>query len=163
MSGARPTPQAYGRLFWVGLAVGWSVIGFGVLSLVSHAGATHPIVSALYVVGAALAHDLVLVPLTLAFATMVGGRLPARIRARATAASIATGVVLLFVYPALRGFGRLSDNPSLLPRDYAFGLAVALAVVWLTAAVWRPAIRLRRRRSATTSTDGSTGTGEAEG
>ncbi|HZD79399.1 MAG TPA: hypothetical protein VE646_05105 [Actinomycetota bacterium] len=122
-----------GRSFWIGLVLGWAAIAFGILSLLSHAGATHPIVFGLYVVGSALAHDLVLVPLTLAFMALVAPRLPVRLRGPVTGASVVSAVVVLFAIPALAGFGRLPDNPSLLPRNYVGGLAAVLAAVWVVA------------------------------
>jgi hypothetical protein len=49
--------------------------------------------------------------------------------------------VALFSVPMLFGWGAQPDNPSFLPRNYAVGLALVLAVVWGLAA----AMVLRRR------------------
>jgi hypothetical protein len=39
------------------------------------------------------------------------------------------GSVALVAIPVLGGWGRRPDNPTLLPRDYGLGLAIALAVI----------------------------------
>ncbi len=157
MSDAPRASDGYGWSFWLGLAIGWPVVGFGVLGLLSHAGATHPLVFGLFVVGGVLAHDLLLVPVSLAIAVLVGRRVPPQIRGAVTGGLVATGIALLFAYPALRGFGRLSDNPSLLPRDYAFGVAVVVGAIWLVAAVRPTAARLARRRAARRARGGPEG------
>jgi hypothetical protein len=60
---------------------------------------------------------------------------------------IVSGVLVLASYPALRGFGRLPDNPSLLPRNYTAGLTWAL-LVWAVT-VLGIAAKLRKRRAKT--------------
>ena len=94
-------------------------------------GWTHPTYWAPVLVLFALAHDLVLVPLVFAIATGLGRlvRGPAR---RYLAAGLAlSGVALALAWPGLRGYGRLPDNPSVLPLDYAAGLRAVLLVLWL--------------------------------
>jgi hypothetical protein len=39
------------------------------------------------------------------------------------------GTTALFAYPLVRGYGRALHNPTSLPRDYAAGLGIVLAVV----------------------------------
>lgn len=57
--------------------------------------------------------------------------LPARVRAPVEVGLIVSGVVVLFAWPFLRGYGLRPDNPSALPNDYAAGLAGVLGGVWL--------------------------------
>src|SRR5262249_58079258 len=81
-------------------------------------------------------------------------------RAPVQAALLTTGVLLIVVFPALRGFGRdhVPDNPSVDPLDYATSTLTALAVVWAGAAVWLAARLLtsdrERRRPPTRATPG---------
>lgn len=149
MSDEGANAEAHGRLFWVSLVIGWVVIGFGLVSLLTHARATHPPAFAAYIFGALFVHDFVLVPVVLAFGVVVGRRLPPSVRGPFLAAMIVSGVLILASYPALRGFGRLPGNPSLLPRDYAAGLLLALAVVWTVTVLVIVAMRRKRRAKAT--------------
>jgi hypothetical protein len=148
--------EEHGGLFWASLVIGWTVIGFGVVSVLDHAGATHPLAFTAYLLGAVAAHDFVLIPMVLGFGIVVGRRIPARVRGPFLAATVVSGVLVLASYPALRGFGRLADNPSLLPRDYAAGLSLALSVVWAATAAL-VAGRIRRRRQSRSFTDHDSG------
>ena len=49
-----------------------------------------------------------------------------------------TGVLLIVVFPALRGYGRdtVPDNLSVDPLDYTTSTLTALAVVWAAAGAW---------------------------
>ena len=91
----------------------------------------------------ALVHDVILVPVALAATWLVRRFVPARIRPPISAAIFATAIVTLISLPALRGYGRRPANPTILPRDYATGLAVTLAVVWAIAAGWTVLARMR--------------------
>ena len=55
-----------------------------------------------------------------------------------------SGIVALFSYPLVRGFGLAANNPTSLPHNYAAGLLVVLGVVWAVAA----AIAVVRLRTA---------------
>lgn len=124
----------YGRLFWSGLIVGWAAIGFGLWSLVQRSGATKPREFATLFLGLLLAHDLVLVPVVCTIGVRVGRRVPPAARAAVTAALAVTGIVALVSFPLVAGFGRLVDNPSLLPRNYGLGLAIVLGAAWAVTA-----------------------------
>lgn len=88
-----------------------------------------------FVVGLALVHDLVLAPLVVLVGWGVVRLVPARARGAVQAALIASAVVALFAVPFVRGYGRVSTNPSILPRNYAHGTLVVVALVWLAAPV----------------------------
>jgi hypothetical protein len=148
--------EEHGRLFWASLVIGWTAIGFGVVSVLDHAGTTHPLAFTAYLLGALAAHDFVLIPVVLGFGIVVGRRIPARVRGPFLAAMVVSGVLVLASYPELGGFGRLAGNPSLLPRDYAAGLSLALTVVWAATAVL-VAGRIRRRRHTRSSSDHDSG------
>jgi hypothetical protein len=150
--------EEHGRLFWASLVVGWTAIGFGVVSILDHAGATHPLAFTAYLLGALAAHDFVLIPVVLGFGIVVGRRIPERVRGPFLAAMVVSGVLVLASYPALRGFGRLVDNPSLLPRDYAAGLSLALTVVWAATAVLVAGRISRGRQTRSTADHDSGGT-----
>lgn len=120
----------------IGLGLGLPVIGYGIRGALVDAADTHPPELARWVVGAALVHDLVVVPLAVAVALLVRRLTPPRAWPPVRAGLAATGVLALVGWPFVRGYGRDPTNPSLLPRNYGAGLAVAIGVVWLTVAAW---------------------------
>lgn len=129
-----------GRLFWPAMALGWTVTTIGLWGLVSDSDKTQPTESVRFVVGAALVHDLLLAPVVILVGWQLAKVVPARARGPVQAALMVSGIVGLFSVPFVRGYGRVSTNPSILPRNYGAGLAVILAAIWVTAAV---AIALR--------------------
>lgn len=87
-------------------------------------------------------HDGLLLPVFLAAGILVHRRVPARARAIVQAALIATASLTLIAVPFVLGYGRIADNPSALPLNYAHGLLITLATIW---AVALAAIALRYR------------------
>jgi len=138
-----PREDRYGPVFWISVVLGWSIVAFGIWTLLEHRGATKPLNVAALFVGLALVHDLLIAPLLSAVALLLGPRMPSRVRGVVLGALVVSGVLTLVSLPVLLG-ERAPDNPSLLPRDYLLGLAVALGLTWLAAA----ALVLLRRRAA---------------
>lgn len=146
--------QAHGRLFWISLVAAWAVIGFGLVSLLTHARATRPLAFTAYLLGSVFVHDFVLVPMVLAVGVLAGRRLPGTVRGPVLGGLVVSGVLILASYPVLRGSGRLAGNPSLLPRDYAAGLLLVLLAVWgVTAILVVATIRHRGGARATVGRD----------
>ncbi len=129
-------PDARGRMFWVGLVGGFAIMGYGIVGLVSDSGATQPLKFATWLVGADVLHDLVVAPIV----GLVGAGLLARVtrgwRVPVRAGVVASAFVLVIGWIPLRGYGRLADNPSLAPLDYATAILTALAIVWGVCALW---------------------------
>jgi hypothetical protein len=140
-----PTEPTYGRAWWAGLAVGGSVLAWGLVGLVGQAMATVPPAWAGWLLACLLVHDLVVVPAVFAVARLVG-RAPARWRPAMRAALVVSGVLVLVTAPALLGGGRSTQpgNSSVLPGDYPRSLALVLGLVWAVAAGWVLAGSLRR-------------------
>jgi hypothetical protein len=132
----------------IGLALGLPVIGYGIRGAVVDAADTHPPELARWVVGAALVHDLVVVPLAAAVALLARRFTPPRAWPPVRAGLAATGMLALVAWPFVRGYGRDPTNPSLLPRNYGAGLAAGIGVVWLAVAAW---VAWRAIRSRVTS------------
>ncbi len=152
--GGLPPPLAahgetsrYGPLFWSGVGAGWLGIAFGVWSLLTRPGATHPPEAAGWVVGLALAHDLVLAPIALLVAWLVHRVAPRIARGLVLGALAISATVALYAFPLVRRFGEQPDNPSFLPRNIGAGLILVIALVWATATLML-ATRLRARRSS---------------
>lgn len=132
------TAPRYTRAFWVALPVGAGLMAFGAVGLVQDTGLSPAADVARWLVGADLAHDFVLAPLACLIGFAVARVLPRVCRAPVEAALLTSGVLLIVVFPALRGFGRdqVPDNPSVQPLDYTSSTLTALAIVWALAAVW---------------------------
>lgn len=136
---AKPT---YSRLFWPAVLVGWAFIANGVRGVLENHRVVHLSGFLRVFVGALLVHDVFLAPFVIALGTVVSRVVRPAIRAAVQAGLIISGVVVLFAFPFVRGYGRIPDNPTILPRNYAQGLAMVLAVVWLgvvavAAVAWR--------------------------
>ena len=118
-----------------GAVVGGALGADGVVSLLAQSRDTHPIVVVRWVVGLAVAHDLLLVPFVLVIGVAVRRFPPVALRPFLAGGLLVSGAVTLVAWPFVRGYGRRADNPSILPRNYAHGLALTLVAVWLTTAL----------------------------
>ena len=92
---------------------------------------THPAELARWLVGAALVHDLVIVPVALLVGTVGRRFTPRRAWPAVRGGLLVSGILALVAWPFVRGWGRDPTNPSLLARDYGAGLVLALVVVWV--------------------------------
>ena len=137
----------YGPTFWIGLAIGWAAISFGIRSLLSHAGSTHPGAVTVWLIGLLLLHDLVAAPATLVVAWVVRRGAPPIARCLVQGALAVSAVIALYAAPMVLGWGGLADNPSLLPRNERAGLLGILGGVWAVAALL-VLLRLRRSRGS---------------
>ncbi len=133
-----------GPLFWISAAMGWAVIAWGLRGIFQHSLDTRPANLARFVVGGALLHDLIIAPLIIGAGVLLARAVPGRARAVIQGALAVSGIVALFSYPLVRGFGLAANNPTSLPHNYAAGLLVVLGVVWAVAA----AIAMVRLRTA---------------
>jgi hypothetical protein len=133
----------------IGLVLGVPVMAYAVRGALVDAADTHPAELARWIVGLALLHDLALVPLVLAAGVILRRRVPPRVWPPVRAALLASAVLVAVGWPFVGGYGRSPGVPSLLPRDYATGLALGLLVVWLVAATWIGVGALLRRRRRT--------------
>jgi len=133
------------RSFWVCVALGWVVIGYGVWGLLGNATRTNPDQWIRWFAGSLIVHDLVIAPVTFAVGALVVGRIPLRYRAPLQGGLIASAIIVLTTWPLVEGYGLRADNPSALPNNYLAGLALVLAVVWLAVAII--ATRSWRRRT----------------
>ena len=103
--------------FWVTTAIGWSVMAGAVIGAFSDRRDAQPTELARWLVGSALLHDLLWLPIVAVVGAVLaragrGGRVPAAVRW-----AIATSAVLVLIaWPFVRGYGRNRGNPSLLPH-----------------------------------------------
>ena len=90
---------------------------------------TRPGQLARFLLGGALAHDLILAPLVLLVGVALARAVPGRWRAPVQAALFISGTMVLFSYPEVRGYAHVLRNPTSLPHDYAANLVVVVAMV----------------------------------
>jgi hypothetical protein len=140
-----PTSTTSSRGLLVGLAVGVPVMAYGVRGALVDAADTHPAELGRWIVGSAVIHDAVLIPLVALASWALRRVTPAGWWPAVRAGAATTGMLALVAWPVVRGYGRSPGNPSLFPRDYGLGLAVTLAAVWLATAAIGGALWLRRR------------------
>lgn len=142
---APPAPS--GRAFTVGLVIGGAVLAFGVGGLLSTTGLGSVRDIAQWVVGADLIHDVVLAPAVALASVVLAKILPLPWRTPIRAALVASGIVTLIVYPALRGFGHdtAPGNTTVQPLDYTTALFTVLGTIWVLALLWLVAIAVERR------------------
>jgi hypothetical protein len=117
------------------LMVGWAIIAFGAKSALAHAYDAHPFGLAVHVVGFDLFHDIVIAPIAVAMAWLVGKFVPDVARGPVRAALAASAVFGVFSYPLVRRWGKRPTNPSTLPLEYGRNLVIILAVIWALAAI----------------------------
>src|SRR5262245_42904337 len=131
----------------IGLVLGVPVILFGLRSALVDAHDTHPAELGRWLVGSAVAHDLVLLPVIGAIAWALHRVVPAAAWPAVRAGAIVAGTLALVSWPYAAGYGASRGNPSLLPRNYVLGpLLVGVAIVAVTAAAALRAVGARRRR-----------------
>lgn len=129
----------------MGLPLGLPVVAFGLRGVLVDSSRTHPAELARWLIGAALVHDLVLVPLALAAGCAARRVTPARLWPVVRSGLLVTAALALVSWPFVRGYGQDPANPSLLPREHGAGLAAAIGVVWVAVAAWGLAATLRSR------------------
>ncbi len=150
----RPGAHAHaGPGLWIGLALGVPIIGWGIRGILADSDDTHPAELGRWIVGSAVVHDALAVPLVLAVA-VVARRIVPRSAWPGTRWALATTAVLTVVaWPFVRGYGRSAGNPSLLPRNYAIGLATTVALVWTAGFMLAAVARTRAGRAMGRSDD----------
>ncbi|MGH9041547.1 MAG: hypothetical protein ACRDZ3_15105, partial [Acidimicrobiia bacterium] len=143
---ASDPPPRRGIWFWAGLVLGWAVMAFGLAGLMGDAADTHPGDLARWFVSGVLTHDALVAPAVCGAGWLLARVVPRAVRGPVTSGLVLSGVVALYAWPFLRGYGLRPDNPSALPLDYAAGLTTVLALVWVACGAL--ALRCWRRTRA---------------
>ena len=136
-----------GAAFWICAVFGLGLLAFGIGGLLTNVEGPALTSWLKVLLGGLIAHDALFAPLVVLGSVLLTRLVPARARAPVQGALIVSCALIAVAIPVVGGFGRLANNPSLLPSDdYGLRLAIALGAVWaITAAV--AVIRLRRGRS----------------
>ncbi|RMI34963.1 hypothetical protein [Nocardia stercoris] len=101
---------------------------------------------AFWFVGGILVHDALFAPLCAAAGVGARRLLPRSWWAPVACGAVCTVVLAVLAVPVIGRRNAVPDNPSVLDRNYAAGLVVALAVVWILVALvlLQPLLRLDR-------------------
>jgi hypothetical protein len=137
-----------GAGFWIGLVVGFAIMAYGIRGALINHVATQPARFAIWLVGADLLHDAIVAPVVCSFGWLLTRVVPRPWRAPVRAGLMTTALVVAIGWIPLRGYGRLSDNPSLEPLNYATAMLTAIAIVWIACAVWAAVLAARSRPPA---------------
>lgn len=129
----------------MGLVIGLPIIAYGIRGVLVDSVRTHPFELARWVVGIALVHDLVLVPIVLVLGAVVRKMVrDDRARRAIRAGFIMSASLTLVAWPLIRGYGRRASVPSLLPRNYLMGFVVYLVITWVFVVCMIALTRMRR-------------------
>lgn len=146
MTGRRSTP-----LFWTTAVIGWAIIlGVGLRGILGHRIDTRPAQLARFVAGGALIHDLIVAPVVILAGVVLAKVVRGPARGPVQAALAVSALVALYAYPLVRAYGLSTHNPTSLPHNYAWNLALVLGLVWVAAGV---SIAFRRRSSSSGPTN----------
>lgn len=139
--------------YWLALVLGWAVIANGLRGVLADVGATPPVRLGIWVVGLALLHDAVVAPVAYLAGWAIGRLAPRTWALPVQLGVAASALAVAYTWPYLRGYGRLTTNPSVLPLAYGRNLGIAVSVIWVATIVWGTR-RHARARSGSTSTAG---------
>jgi hypothetical protein len=149
-------PGGYGPGFWAAVVVGVVVAAVGVRTYLDvYADTGRRVALAVWIVGSDIAHDVLVVPVTIAIGVVVHRRVPAHLRPAVRFGGIASGTVLLLAWRPLVHSGAAKHNATVQPLDYPTATLTVLAVVWVVAFV-SGVLAERRHRRVTRSIRSST-------
>ena len=137
--------------FWIGLALGTPVMVYGAYELVQQVGWPRAFDVAKWLGGGLLLHDLVLVPIVLALVWVVGRIASPLVRNPLRTGILGSALIVAIGWPALRGYGYHSDNPTIHPLDYGTAVLTALGLLWGAVALWLFLAVVRRDRASSTA------------
>lgn len=122
--------------------------GYGVVGLVDSTSSRGLRSALVWLIGGALLHDGVLVPVTLLTGVLACRLVPVAVRPAAQAGLIVSGAVVIVAAPFVSRRGYTTDNTSALPLNYTHGLIVVLGTVWACVLAVAVAHRVRAARRA---------------
>jgi hypothetical protein len=125
------------------LVIGWAVIAYGVRAAVAE-GDDAPLYDVFkFVVFFDVLHDVVVAPVAVVVAWLIGRIVPDIARGPVRAATATSALLTFSFWPAVQRWGARPSTPSALPLNYGRHLLIVLAMIWICAAV---TIARRRRQ-----------------
>jgi hypothetical protein len=130
---------------WIGLGLGVSIIAFGLAGAVRSTQRLELLDLLRWMAGAAVVHDLVVVPAALLAGTVLRRVVPSWAWPTVRWALVTAAVLALLAWPFVREYGGRASVPSHLPRDYSAGLLAYVGAVSGTAVAALVVVGVRRR------------------
>lgn len=113
------------------VTAGLAAVAYGGYGIVGAPGGPQPLRYLLFLATVLLGHDLLVVPAALLIGALIGRFVPVGLRGLLRAGMLVSATVGLVALPFVLHRGYRPHNPSALPLDYAHGLLIVLAAVWL--------------------------------
>lgn len=135
------------RWRWAFLVPGLAAVAYGAYGLWTSLSSAALQSWAVWMVGGALLHDLVVAPVWIGLGWLAARVLPRPARAPVVVGAAVSASVALVALPFVLGFGGDEGDTSFLPRDYGLTLAVVVGSVLAASAVWA-AVRVQRARDS---------------
>lgn len=123
------TSEEGGAVFWIGVAIGWTVIGIGLFGVFDHPGSANAFKVFRLLVGLNVVNDAVVIPTLLLLAFAVRRLAPRWLIVPMQVWFIMTGAVSVYAYPMVGDFGKSKVNRSILPHNYAHNLLIVLGCI----------------------------------
>jgi hypothetical protein len=127
------------------VATGIGVMAYALFGAVTDP-ASEPAGELAFPAAVVIAHDAILMPLTIGVGVLIGRFGPIAVRRPIRVAAIISLAVTLMAVPFVLGRGRRPDDPSALALDYGRGLLIILALV-RAAALVAALTRMRQHRA----------------
>lgn len=124
------------------IVIGCLMAAFGVIKLLDN-GQVWQV--APWAIGPVIVHDALFAPLVAVGGWLASRSLPTYAKSPVLTGAMVTAGLLLVATSVITRPGALSDNPSLLDRNYALGLFIALLVVWGSVGTWIVVARAKHR------------------
>ena len=114
--------------------VGAGIIAYGIWGAFGQEADAQPLRLLRFAIGSLLAHDALIAPVVTVGGIALAHFLPPWLRGPVRGGLAISGIVVLFAWPMLRGYGRHELNDSILPLDYGRNIVIVLGVIWVAAA-----------------------------
>jgi hypothetical protein len=137
-----------GPLGWLVIVLGWALMVGAVVGALGDDRLRGAGSWVRWLVGAAVVHDLVVLPLVVATGWAVSRFVPLAWRTPVRIAAIAGAIVAATVWPIARRWGARDDNPSILPLPVGRNLLVLVVLLAVAAAAAGTVTHLRRGSNA---------------
>lgn len=137
-----------GPLGWLVIVLGWALMVGAVVGALGDDRLRGAGSWVTWLLGTAVVHDLVVLPLVVATGWALSRFVPLAWRTPVRTAAVVGAIITATVWPIARRWGARDDNPSILPLPVARNLLVLL-VLLAVAAVAAGAVTHLRQRSST--------------
>ena len=131
---------------WLAIVAGWALMIVAVIGAIRDPLLGSSVSWIVWVLGVAVVHDAIVLPIVLGCGWLLGRFAPAVWRGPWRFALVVGAVLVLSTLPIARRWGARSDNPSILPLEVGRNLLVLLAGLALGALLASVAETWRTRR-----------------